>query len=138
MFISYSRADSTIAEKLYDSLTAQGKRVWYDKKKLTIGGNFMEEIRKAIRTTKYFVPILSNNIIKEKDESHVYRNEWAQAEEVAISMGRTFIIPLAEQGFDFYRAALPEKLQQHNAKFFNGIDGISAAVKDIIHEMNKD
>ena len=138
VFISYSRADSDIAEKLYDSLTAQGKRVWYDKKKLTLGGNFMEEIRKAIRTTKYFVPILSKNIIKEKDESHVYRNEWDQAIEVAISMGRTFIIPLAEKGFDFYRANIPEKLQQHNAIFFNGIDDISSAAEKITHSMNQD
>ena len=127
-----------MAEKLYAALSAQGKRVWYDRQNLTDGGNFMEEIRKAIRTTKYFVPILSNHITQEKDESHVYRNEWAQAIEVAISMGRTFIIPLAEQGFDFYRAAIPEKLQQHNAIFFNGDDDMSAVAEKIIHNMNQD
>ena len=138
VFISYSRADSDIAEKLYEALTAQGIRVWYDRQNLTFGGNFMEEIRKAIRTTKYFVPILSSNIIKEKDESHVYRNEWDQAIEVAISMGRKFIIPLAEQGFDFYKAALPEKLQQHNAIFFDGIHGINVAAEKITHAMNQD
>ena len=101
VFISYSRSDSDVARKLYEALKAQGKRVWYDKNNLTDGGNFMEEIRKAIRTTKYFVPILSDHITKEKDESHVYRNEWDTAIEVAISMGRTYIIPLAEEGFDF-------------------------------------
>ena len=138
VFISYSRSDSEVAEKLYTALSAQGKRVWYDRQNLTDGGNFMEEIRKAIRTTKYFVPILSNHITQEKDESHVYRNEWAQAIEVAISMGRTFIIPLAEQGFDFYRAAIPEKLQQHNAIFFNGDDDMSAVAEKIIHNMNQD
>ena len=138
VFISYSRSDSDVAEKLYAALSAQGKRVWYDRQNLTDGGNFMEEIRKAIRTTKYFVPILSNHITQEKDESHVYRNEWAQAIEVAISMGRTFIIPLAEQGFDFYRAAIPEKLQQHNAIFFNGDDDMSAVAEKIIHNMNQD
>jgi len=138
VFISYSRADSDIAEKLYEALTAQGIRVWYDRQNLTFGGNFMEEIRKAIRTTKYFVPILSSNIIKEKDESHVYRNEWDQAIEVAISMGRKFIIPLAEQGFDFYKAYLPEKLQQHNAIFFEGIHGINVAAEKITHAMNQD
>ena len=53
-------------------------------------------------------------------------------------MGRTFIIPLAEQGFDFYRAAIPEKLQQHNAIFFNGDDDMSAVAEKIIHNMNQD
>ena len=98
----------------------------------------MEEIRKAIRTAKYFIPILSDNVQNEKGESHVYRNEWDTAIEVAISMGRTFIIPLAEEGFDFYRAAIPEKLQQHNALFFSKSDDIETITERIIHKMNQD
>lgn len=138
VFISYSRSDSEIAEKLYETLTAQGKRVWYDKNNLTDGGNFMDEIRKAIRTAKYFVPILSENITKEKGDSHVYRNEWDTAIDVAISMGRTYIIPLAEKGFDFYKAAIPDKMQQHNAIFFSTSEGIEIVSEKIIHKMNED
>jgi hypothetical protein len=138
VFISYSRSDKEVAEALYAALTAQGKRVWFDKHNLTSGGNFMDEIRKAIRTAKYFVPILSDNISKEKDQSHVYRNEWDLAIEVAISMGRTYIIPLAQKGFDFYRAAIPEKMQQHNAIFFDSSENLEEAAEQIIHTMNKD
>ena len=138
VFISYSRSDEEVAEALYAALTAQGKRVWFDKHNLTSGGNFMDEIRKAIRTAKYFVPILSENISKEKDQSHVYRNEWDLAIEVAISMGRTYIIPLAQKGFDFYRAAIPEKMQQHNAIFFDSSESMEEAAEHIIHTMNKD
>lgn len=138
IFISYSRSDNDIAERLYDALTKQGKRVWYDKHNLTEGGNFMEEIKKAIRTAKYFLPILSDNITKEKDFSHVYRNEWDTAIEVAISMGRTYIIPLAENGFDFYRAAIPDKMQQHNAIFFSKDEDFSGIIEKIIHKMNQD
>ena len=138
VFISYSRSDKEVAEALYAALTAQGKRVWFDKHNLTSGGNFMDEIRKAIRTAKYFVPILSENISKEKDQSHVYRNEWDLAIEVAISMGRTYIIPLAQKGFDFYRAAIPEKMQQHNAIFFDSSESMEEAAEQIIHTMNKD
>ena len=122
VFISYSRSDSDIAEKLYEALTAQGKRVWYDKKNLTDGGYFMDEINKAIKTAKYFVPILSDHITKEKNDSHVYRNEWDTAFNVATSMGRTYIIPIAEKGLNFYKAAIPEKMQQHNAIIFSRED----------------
>ena len=138
VFISYSRSDSDIAERLYTTLTAHGKRVWYDKQNLTDGGNFMQEIRKAIRTTKYFIPIFSSNITKEKNESHVYRNEWDLAIEVAISMGRTFIIPLAEEGFDFYNASIPEKLQHHNAIFYSQGNDFNLITEKIIHKMNQD
>ena len=138
VFISYSRSDSDIAKKLYESLTAQGKRVWYDRNNLTDGGNFMEEINKAIKTAKYFVPILSENVTKEKKDSHVYRNEWDTAITVATSMGRTFIIPVVETGLDFYKAAIPEKMQQHNAIFFSRIEGVDDVTVKIIHKINQD
>ncbi len=138
VFISYSRSDTQVAEQLYKALTAQGKRVWYDKYNLTDGGLFMDEIRKAIKTAKYFVPILTPNIEKEKRESHVYRNEWDTAIEVAISMGRTYIIPLADNNFDFYKAAIPERMQQHNAIFYSGEEGIEVIAEKIIHKMNQD
>lgn len=139
VFISYSRSDSDVAEKVYTALTAHGKRVWYDRFNLTEGGNFMDEIKKAIKTAKYFVPIFSQNIEREKNDSHVYRNEWDQAIEVAISMGRTYIIPMAEKDFDFYKAAIPERLQRHNAICYSHDDvGIEEAVAKIIHKMNQD
>ena len=138
VFISYSRSDCEIAEKLYKTLTAQGKHVWFDKNNLTDGCDFMDEIRKAIRTAKYFVPIFSDNIIKEKGESHVYRNEWDTAIDVAISMGRTYIIPLAEDGFDFYKAAIPEKIQLHNALFFSKNESMDSVADRIIHKMNEE
>lgn len=138
VFISYSRSDTQVAEQLYKALTAQGKRVWYDKYNLTDGGLFMDEIRKAIKTAKYFVPILTPNIEKEKRESHVYRNEWDTAIEVAISMGRTYIIPLADSNFDFYKAAIPERMQQHNAIFYSTEDGVEIVAEKIIHRMNQD
>jgi hypothetical protein len=138
VFISYSRSDKLLAEALYTKLTAEGKRVWYDKNNLTDGGNFMDEIRKAIRTAKYFIPILSVNIAKEKNDSHVYRNEWDLAISVAISMGRTYIIPIAENGFDFYKASIPEKLQQHNAIFYSKDEGLNNVIDKILHIMNQD
>lgn len=139
VFISYSRSDSDVAEKVYKIMSANGKKVWYDRFNLTEGGYFMDEIKKAIRTAKYFVPIFSQNIEKEKNDSHVYRIEWDEAIEVARSMGRTFIIPIAEEGFDFYNAAINEKLQQHNAIIYShSDDSIERAVVRIMHKMNQD
>lgn len=137
VFISYSRRDSDVAENLYKSLTAQGKRVWYDKKNLSVGDNFMDEIRQAIRTSKYFVPIFSENITKEKGESHTYRYEWDTAISVAISKGCTYIIPIAEDGFDFYEASIPERIQQYNAITYRK-DEIDRVAEMIIHKMNQD
>lgn len=131
VFISYSRSDSAFVEKLYDELAKRNLNVWYDKMNLTDGGKFMEEIKRAIKTAKYFVPILSLNIEKEKDVAHVYRNEWDIA--CGVGIGRTYIIPVAEKDFDFYNAFLPEKIQSHNAITFASIDDVSTVVEKIIN-----
>lgn len=133
VFISYSRRDSAFVEKLYDELTKRNLNVWYDKMNLTDGGKFMEEIKRAIKTAKYFVPILSLNIEKEKDVAHVYRNEWDIA--CGVGIGRTYIIPVAEKDFDFYNAFLPEKIQSHNAITFASIDDVPTIVEKIINKI---
>ena len=138
IFLSYSRSDAAVAEKLYEALTAKGKRVWYDRYNLTEGANFIDDIRKAIRSAKYFIPLLTPNVLAERNESHVYRNEWDVAIEVAISMGRTYIIPIADVEFDFYKAAIPERIQQHNAVLFNAEDDMDQIADRIIHKMNQD
>ena len=45
---------------------------------------------------------------------------------------------MAENGFDFYNAAIPEKIQQHNAIIFNKEEGIDVVAEKIIHKMNQD
>ena len=42
VFISYSRSDSAIAEELYRKLSAQGKKVWFDKNNTFLPGETSE------------------------------------------------------------------------------------------------
>ena len=137
VFISYSRRDSEVARRLYEALTRQGKRVWYDRNNISIGANFMEDINRAIRTARYFIPIFSNNITQERNDSHVYRTEWDTAIKVATSLGRTYIIPLASDNFDFYGARIPERIQQHNALKYTPDSNWDEIARLILHEMNK-
>ena len=118
VFISYSRRDGYVVKKLYDQLRDKGLRVWYDRNKLDTGAKFMDDIKLAIRKTRIFIPILSHHIEEERNESHPYRTEWETALEVDTTYGRNFIMPLCENGFDFYNGCIPEKLQRHNAKYY--------------------
>ena len=138
IFISYSRSDSPLVEQLYSRLTGLGKRVWYDRKDISYGGNFMDEIRQGIRTARYFVPLFSHHIEAEKNDAHVYRNEWDEAIQLSISLGRTYIIPVVEEGFDFYKASIPEKMKQHNAILFRTPEDMDRVAEQIIHTMNQE
>lgn len=138
VFISYSRSDLKIAKELYKKLSEQGKKVWFDKKALSIGGNFQNEIKEGIKNARYFVPILSKNVENERKDSHYYRLEWDYASQMAISLGRTFIIPLTESGFSYKNAAVDERIQRYNAIEYKNVEDIEEAVQKIIHIINNE
>lgn len=123
VFISYSRADSKVAEQLYVALKELGLKVWYDRINIGLADDFKSEIRCAIRTCSLFVPILSHNIKKQAADEHIYRLEWFWAVEHKrmISSAIPYIVPLAENGFNMYDklSDVPEDIQCHNAFFFD-------------------
>ena len=139
VFISYSRTDSRIAERLYDSLTRKGLSVWYDKKKLKSGSDWIAEIEQAIESSRLFIPILSDNIFKEVNDFHVYRKEWKIADRRAEGFSRRYIIPLASSTVDFYKSDLPKSFTRANASFFDDscpdLDTFSQGILEIINSL---
>ena len=65
-FLSYAREDSDAARALYDDLCAAGATVWYDKESLVPGERFGPAIRKAIRSSRYFIALLSTRAVSKK------------------------------------------------------------------------
>lgn len=119
VFISYSRSDSIVAEALYNALKDRGLNVWYDKAKLKIGSDWLEQIEQSIETARLFVPILSNNIEKERQVFHVYRQEWNIADKRSGGFGRRYIMPLASSDLDFYSADIPKSFKAANAGYYD-------------------
>lgn len=123
VFISYSRADSDIAEKLYYVLKERGLKVWYDRKNLGLADDFKSEIRRAIRTCSLFVPVLSHHITEQANDEHIYRLEWQWAIEHKrmISSAIPYIAPLTEKGLnmDDRLADIPEDIKDNNAFSFD-------------------
>lgn len=137
IFISYSRRDKKLVEKLYDAFTNLGKKVWYDRNNLAVGANFMEDINYAIKTARYFIPVFSKNVTEERNAPHVYRAEWETASNVASSLGRTYIIPVAPENYDYLEAKIPERMQKHNAIIYNENMDWDELVREILHVMNQ-
>ncbi|MCR4854145.1 MAG: toll/interleukin-1 receptor domain-containing protein [Prevotella sp.] len=119
VFLSYSRSDSDVAKQLYNTLKARGMRVWFDRDSLSYGASFMDEIIAAIKSARLFVPIMTQNIEREKNDYHPYRTEWQTAIDMATGYGRNFIFPVSERSFDFYGSNVPPQLQRHNAFLYD-------------------
>lgn len=138
VFISYSRRDSEVADKLYKYLSDNGLSVWYDRNNLLGGAQFMDEIENAIDNAKVFVPIISSNIAREAMEAHVYRKEWKIGLGIQEIMGnRDFIIPIHEEGFDFYNADIPRQLKRHNSLPYNKEYNFQRVLDSINEALNK-
>ena len=68
VFISYAREDANHAEKLYNNLKSYGLNPWRDKNAIKPGQNWKIAIRKAIKDSRYFIPLFSSNSIKKIGE----------------------------------------------------------------------
>lgn len=67
-------------------------------------------------------------------EPHEYRDEWALAASMANMMGeRTFIWPLAENGFDFYNEnnRLPDAFKVKNASWYTVADDFKSYADEV-------
>lgn len=144
VFISYSRRDGDVTQMLYRKLCDKGLTVWYDKNNLGPAVIFNTEIRNAIRTSRIFVPILSDSIIAQAAEEHFYRMEWKWAIEhkMQISSAFNYIVPLSEKSFDMYSrvADVPEDIRMHNAAFYEKEEpgqGLDEFVDSICELLNR-
>lgn len=136
VFLSYSRNDEVIVKKLYDMLSKRGLRVWYDRNDIKEADNWRQAIIGGIRSSRIFVPILTANIENEIMEAHEYRTEWKEAASISNKIGgRSFIVPLAETGFDFYNELtdVPPEFSERNATWFD-ISSDFEAIADVIEK----
>lgn len=136
VFLSYSRNDETSVKKLYDILSNRGLRVWYDRNDIKEADNWRQAIIGGIRSSRIFVPILTSNIENEIMEIHEYRTEWKEAAAISNKIGgRTFIVPVAEKGFDFYNELtdVPPEFSERNAIWFD-ISSDFDAIADVIEK----
>jgi uncharacterized protein YjbI with pentapeptide repeats len=65
-FISYSCADSSFADRLYQDLRNRGLRCWYAPEDLKIGDRFQERIEESIHTYDKLVIVLSESSVQSR------------------------------------------------------------------------
>lgn len=119
-FISYSRRDASYAEQLYDALSAQGFSVWYDKKDIIVGHDWAPAILMGIRTARKFIALVSDNVILESNDHHVYHSEW----DVALAQRMNdlgFVIPIiiGDVRFENSGPKIPEEIKHMSGEMWS-------------------
>ena len=99
VFISYSRKDSDVADKIYDALTAEGLTCFIDRTGISGGADFTEVITTAILESKMMLLVASEN---------AYASDFTLKElTFAVSnKGGRFVLPLIVDG-----SSLPKSVE---------------------------
>jgi hypothetical protein len=93
VFISYAHEDHEPARRLYSELKDKGLEPWLDKESLLPGQIWRDEIKKAIKNSRYFIPILSSNSVERRG---YVQKELKEALDIfdKISSSKIFVIPV--------------------------------------------
>lgn len=59
VYISYSQADETVAQKLAEALQDEGLEVWYDQMEIMPGENWGEKVAQGLRESEAMIVLLS-------------------------------------------------------------------------------
>jgi hypothetical protein len=100
IFISYASEDRAAAAALAAALDRAKLDVWFDRNELRGGDRYDLKIRQHIRHCDLFVPILSRNTERRRDNEY-FRKEWTWARErlPMVSSSRPFMMPIVIDDF---------------------------------------
>jgi hypothetical protein len=133
-FISYSRRDTSYAEQLYEALSAQGFNVWYDKKDIVVGHDWAPAILKGIRTARKFIALVSDNVILESKDHHVYHSEW----DVALAQRMndlSFVIPVMIGDVNFGNSGpnIPEEIKHMSGEMWGDHCDVASLASKLVN-----
>lgn len=108
VFIAYAHEDQDKALKLYEDLERAGCEPWIDKKKLLPGKRWRLALRKAIKTSDFFLACLSTKSVSKIGS---FQTELKEAYEVLkqYPSENIYLIPICLEKCD-----VPEELEEHN------------------------
>jgi hypothetical protein len=93
VFISYARADTEVANRLYNDLKLSGLDPWLDTESLLGGQNWRIAVKEAIKNSRYFIPLLSSNSV---EKIGYVQREFKEALELLkeFPQSKIFVIPV--------------------------------------------
>ncbi len=135
LFLSYSWDDKAVVERLKNEFEKNGIRVFFDDDKLKTGDRYHEVIKKYIKECDYFLPIISQNAIGNKDR-YVYDEEWRRAIYIDENKDESFIRPYIIDDTNPTDDRIPRQIRDINIEKVDEKDQFAATVRKFIRENN--
>ena len=133
IFLSYSRDDSSIAEKLKNEFDRNGVSVFYDKDSLKPGGNYDTILIKTIKDCDYFVALISKNSIGDRNR-YVLDTEWSFA--IAFDTDKNYLRPYIIDDTGPTDEKIPARIREKNISTITNFNDLGEVVRKFIKENN--
>jgi TIR domain-containing protein/SIR2-like protein len=133
IFISYSRDDKSLAERLRNEFERNGLHVFFDEDSLQTGDRYNQVIRKYIKDCDYFVALISENAIKDKTR-YVYEKEWRSAIVLNNYKDQSYIRPFIIDKTAHTDARIPEEIRTLNIETIDNFNDLGGTVQKFIKE----
>lgn len=112
VFLSYAREDTGAARRICDALRAFGLEVWFDQSELRGGDAWDQKIRRQIKESALFVPVISANTTARAEG--YFRLEWKLAVDRSHLMAddAPFIFPVVIDDTSDAAARVPDRFRE--------------------------
>ena len=113
VFLSYASEDTEAAQRICEALRAADVDVWFDKSELRGGDAWDQKIRRQIKDSALFMPIISANT-DARPEGY-FRLEWKLAVDRSHLMAddEPFLLPIVVDGTPDATTRVPEIGRAH-------------------------
>lgn len=133
VFLSYSRDDYSIAEKLKNEFDRNGVQVFFDKDSLKTGGDYDDILIKKIKECDYFIALISKNSIGDKNR-YVYDTEWSYA--ITYDNDKDYLRPYIIDDTSPGEEKIPQRIRKKTINKIENFDDYGPVVRKFIQENN--
>ena len=133
IFLSYSRDDYSIAEKLKNEFDRNGVQVFFDKDSLKTGGDYDNILIKKIKECDYFIALISKNSIGDKNR-YVYDTEWSYA--ITYDNDKDYLRPYIIDDTSPVEERIPQRIRKKTINKIENFDDYGPVVRKFIQENN--
>ena len=133
VFLSYSRDDYSIAEKLKNEFDRNGISVFFDKDSLKTGGDYDDILIKTIKDCDFFIALISKNSIGNKNR-YAYDTEWSHA--IAFDNDKDYLRPYIIDDTSPGDENIPTRIRKKTITKIENFDDYGPVVRKFIQENN--
>jgi hypothetical protein len=125
VFLSYSRDDASMVDRVARDLEHQGFLVWMDRQNLIPGQEWLSQINRAISEADFMIAFLSESVLRSKGVWH----EYIRAFDHQAKTGGTRLIPVRLDEIDLQRSLARIQYADFTKSYFDGMQQLLRALK---------